>query len=228
MDTRQSGTLQSVGKRLPRVDARERVTGGAIYPADLKLPGMLHGKMLRSPHAHARIRRIDTTRAEALPGVLAVVTAADFPELPIGASIPMGEAGYDMWMVAQINMARGKVFWVGQPVAAVAAVDVHVAEAALALIEVDYEPLPAVVDLAAAMAPDAPVLHEHVFTKGRGAASALAEQHLLPDGHRPWGCRAGIWLPRRPPRRSASPSTPPTRATSSRKSPWPRSTPTAS
>jgi CO/xanthine dehydrogenase Mo-binding subunit len=78
----------------------------------------------------------------------------------------MGETGYDMWMVAQINMARHKVLWIGQPVAAVAAVDVHVAEAALALIEVDYEPLAAVVDLAAAMAPDAPVLHDHVFTKG--------------------------------------------------------------
>ncbi|MET0195189.1 MAG: xanthine dehydrogenase family protein molybdopterin-binding subunit [Hyphomicrobiaceae bacterium] len=166
MDTGPNGALQSVGKRLPRVDARERVTGSAVYPADLKWPGMVHGKMLRSPHAHARIRRIDTARAEALPGVLAVVTAADFPELPIGASVPMGETGYDMWMVAQINMARSKVFWVGQPVAAVAAVDVYVAEAALALIEVDYEPLPAVIDLAAAMAPDAPVLHEHVFTKG--------------------------------------------------------------
>jgi CO/xanthine dehydrogenase Mo-binding subunit len=164
--TGQSGTLQSIGKRLPRVDARERVAGGARYAAHLKLPGMVHGKMLRSPHAHARIRRIDPAHAEALPGVLAVVTAADFPELPIGASIPMGETGYDMWMVAQINMARGKVLWVGQPVAAVAAVDVHVAEAALALIEVDYEPLPAVVDLAAAMASDAPVLHEHVLTKG--------------------------------------------------------------
>jgi CO/xanthine dehydrogenase Mo-binding subunit len=78
----------------------------------------------------------------------------------------MGETGYDMWMVARINMARGKVFWVGQPVAAVAADDPHVAEAALALIEVDYEPLPAVVDLAAAMAPDAPVLHEHLLTAG--------------------------------------------------------------
>src|SRR6186713_1527399 len=126
MDSEKNGALQSIGKRLPRVDARERVSGGAVYPADLKLPGMVHGKMLRSPHAHARIRRIDTTRAEALPGVLAVVTAADFPELPIGASIPMGETGYDMWMVAQTNMARGKVFWVGQPVAAVAAVDVHI------------------------------------------------------------------------------------------------------
>ena len=101
--------LKSVGKRLPRVDARERVTGGAIYPADLKLAGLVHAKMLRSPHAHARIRRIDTSRAEALQGVLAVVTSADFPEMPLGASIPMGEAGYDMWMVAQINMARGKV-----------------------------------------------------------------------------------------------------------------------
>src|SRR2546430_6537646 len=78
----------------------------------------------------------------------------------------MGETGYDMGMVAQINMARRKVHWVGQPVAAVAAVDAHVAEAALALIEVDYEPLPAVLDIASAMAADAPVLHEHVLTKG--------------------------------------------------------------
>ena len=119
MHTPQSGALQSVGKRLPRVDARERVTGGAIYPADIKLPGMVHAKMLRSPHPHARIRRIETARAEALPGVLAAVTAGDFPELEIGASIPMGETGYDMWMVAQINMARSKVFWVGQPVSCV-------------------------------------------------------------------------------------------------------------
>jgi CO/xanthine dehydrogenase Mo-binding subunit len=158
--------LKVVGKRLPRVDARERVTGEAVYPADLNLPGMVHAKLLRSPHAHARVRSIDTTRAQALKGVLATVTAADFPELPIGSMIPMGETGYDMWMVAQLNMARHKVHWVGQPVAAVAAVDLHVAEAALALIEVDYEPLPAVLDIAAAMAPDAPVLHEHVVTKG--------------------------------------------------------------
>jgi xanthine dehydrogenase molybdenum-binding subunit len=162
----EASPLKSIGKRLPRIDARERVTGSAVYPADIKLPGMVHARMLRSPHAHARIRRIDTSRAEALTGVLAVVTAADFAELPIGARIPMGEAGYDMWMIAQINMARGKVLWVGQPVAAVAAVDLHIAEAALALIEVDYEPLPAVVDLVAAMAADAPVLHEHVVTKG--------------------------------------------------------------
>lgn len=158
--------LRIVGKRVPRVDARERVSGQAVYPADLQLPGLVYARTLRSPHAHARIRGIDTSRAEALSGVLAVVTAADFPELPVGAMIPMGETGYDMWMVATANMAREKVFWVGQPVAAVAAVDVHVAEAALKLIEVDYEPLPAAVDLAEAMAPDAPVLHSHVVTKG--------------------------------------------------------------
>jgi len=158
--------LKVVGKRLPRVDARERVTGEAVYPADLDLPGMVHAKLLRSAHAHARILRIDTSRAEALKGVLAVVTAADFPELPVGTTIPMGELGYDMWMVAQINLARHKVHWVGQPVAGIAAIDAHVAQAALALIEVDYEPLTPVLDIAAAMAPDAPILHEHVFTKG--------------------------------------------------------------
>jgi xanthine dehydrogenase molybdenum-binding subunit len=158
--------LKVIGKRVPRVDARERVTGEAVYPADLDLPGMVHAKLLRSAHAHARIRRIDTSRAEALKGVLAVVTAADFPELPVGATIPMGELGYDMWMVAQINLARHKVHWVGQPVAGIAAIDPHVAQAALALIEVDYEPLTPVLDIAAAMAPDAPILHEHVFTKG--------------------------------------------------------------
>ena len=116
--------------------------------------------------------RIDTSRAAALQGVLAVVTAADFPELPVGATIPMGEVGYDMWMVAQINMARRKVHWVGQPVAAVAAVDVHVAEAALALIEVDYEPLPAVLDIAAAMAADAPGAARARLHQGRRAAAA--------------------------------------------------------
>src|SRR6185312_13253560 len=158
--------LEVVGKRMPRVDARERVTGEAVYPADLALPGTVHAKLKRSPHAHARIRRIDASRAEALAGVLAIVTAADFPELPVGATIPMGELGYDMWMVAQVNMARHKVHWMGQPVAGVAAIDPHVAQAALALIEVDYEPLTPVLDIAAAMAPDAPILHEHVVTKG--------------------------------------------------------------
>jgi CO/xanthine dehydrogenase Mo-binding subunit len=165
-NTPRERTLDVVGKRVARVDARERVTGEAVYPADLALPGLVHARMLRSPHAHARIKSISTAKAEALAGVMAVVTAADFPELPVGATIPMGETGYDMWMVAQLNIARHKVHWVGQPVAAVAAADPHVAAAALALIEVDYEPLPAALDIAAAMAPDAPVLHDHVHTRG--------------------------------------------------------------
>ena len=210
-----NGALQSVGKRLPRVDARERVTGSAVYPADLKRRAWRMASCCaartRTPASAASTRRA----REALPGVLAVVTAADFPELPIGASIPMGETGYDMWMVAQINMARGKVFWVGQPVAAVAAVDVYVAEAALALIEVDYEPLPAVIDLAAAMAPDAPVLHEHVFTKGveprPRSPSNVCSRTVIARGD---AARA-LWRSRPSPPRSASPSTPPTRATSS-------------
>ena len=160
------GGLKVVGKRLARVDAKERVTGQAIYPADLSLPGMVHAKILRSPLAHARIRGIDTTRAQAMKGVLAVVTAADFPAVPVGSTIPMGETGYDMWMVAAINMARDKVHWIGQPVAAVAAIDVHTAAAALALIDIEYEPLEPVLGIFAAMASEAPVLHEHVFTKG--------------------------------------------------------------
>ena len=180
------GRLRVVGKRLPRIDALERVTGQARYPADLSLPGMVHAKLLRSPLAHARLRHIDTRRAEALQGVLAVVTAADFPALPLGSMIPMGETGYDMWMVASINIARDKVHWVGQPIAGVAAVDVHTAEAALALIEVEYEPLEPVLDIAAAMAPDAPVLHEHVFTKGieprPRAASNVCSRVLITRG----------------------------------------------
>ena len=187
MASNTSSAHQVVGKRLPRVDAKERVTGQAIYPADLSLPGMVHAKLLRSPHAHARIRSIDVAQAQALKGVLAVVTAADFPELPVGATIPMGETGYDMWMVAAINLARGKVHWVGQPVAGVAAVDGHVAEAALALIEVEYEPLPAVLDIAAAMTPEAPVLHEHVFTKGveprPRAPSNVCSRTVIARGH---------------------------------------------
>ena len=187
MASNTSSAHQVVGKRLPRVDAKERVTGQAIYPADLSLPGMVHAKLLRSPHAHARIRSIDVAQAQALKGVLAIVTAADFPELPVGATIPMGETGYDMWMIAAINLARGKVHWVGQPVAGVAAVDGHVAEAALALIEVEYEPLPAVLDIAAALTPEAPVLHEHVFTKGveprPRAPSNVCSRTVIARGH---------------------------------------------
>ncbi|MGY6646353.1 MAG: xanthine dehydrogenase family protein molybdopterin-binding subunit [Salinarimonas sp.] len=156
----------AIGKSLARVDGRERVTGRARYAADITRPDMAHAKVLRSPHAHAVIKRIDTSAATALPGVLAVVTAEDFPDLPQGASIPMGETGYDMWGVSRLNMARGKVHWVGQPVAALAARDPHIAAQALELIEVEYEVLDAVTSIAEAIHPDAPVLWDNLITRG--------------------------------------------------------------
>ncbi|MET0568435.1 MAG: xanthine dehydrogenase family protein molybdopterin-binding subunit [Hyphomicrobiaceae bacterium] len=158
--------LKVVGKRLPRIDAGERVTGRAVYPADFKRPGMVWGRVKRSTQAHARILRIDTSRAASLKGVLAIVTAADFPEVPMGSSIPFGETGQDLWVISLINMAREKVLWIGQPVAAVAAADPHVAAQAIDLIEVEYDPLPAVMDIEAALAPGAPILHGHLITKG--------------------------------------------------------------
>ncbi|MEZ5854029.1 MAG: molybdopterin cofactor-binding domain-containing protein [Hyphomicrobiaceae bacterium] len=151
-----------VGQRVARIDAGERVTGRAVYPADLVRPGMLEGAVLRSPHAHARILAIDTSRARALAGVKAIVTAADFPVIQPSTIIPFGETGADLWVSALIVMARDKVLWRGQPVAAVAAIDRHVAEAALGLIDVDYEVLRPVVSMDAALAPSAPIiLPEH-------------------------------------------------------------------
>ena len=142
-----------VGTSVPRYDAPDKVTGRAAYTADLRLPGMIHGKILGSPVAHGIIRRIDTSRAAALPGVLAVITAADVPHTRYGVS-PARED-------EQI-LAVDRVRYVGDEIAAVAAVDVETAERALALIEVDIERLPAVFDAESAMAPGAPVIHpEH-------------------------------------------------------------------
>jgi CO/xanthine dehydrogenase Mo-binding subunit len=138
-----------VGKRIARIDADVRVTGKAIFGDDVQLPGMLHGKILRSPHAHARILRLDTSKAERLPGVKAVVTAKDAPETPFGGVIK------DRWV-----FARDKVRYMGEPLAAVAAIDPHIAEEALQHIEVEYEPLPAVLDPQRAAEPDAPLVHE--------------------------------------------------------------------
>jgi CO/xanthine dehydrogenase Mo-binding subunit len=165
--------LRVVGQRIPRVDAGERVTGRAQYPADLVRPGLLVGAVKRSPHAHAIIKSIDTSRARALKGVKAVVTAADFPEIAPNTIIPFGETGADLWVSAVIVMARGKVLWVGQPLAAVAAVDRHVAEEALALIEVEYEILPAATSIEAATAKGAARLHPEHKAKGFEAGAAI-------------------------------------------------------
>ena len=137
------------GQSLPRIDAPGKVTGSAVYAADFALPGMLYGKVFRSAEPHARLVRLDTTRAASIPGVRAVVTAADAADVRYGAAVK-----------DEPVFASDVVRYVGQPVAAVAAVTLEAAEAALAAIEAQYEPLPPVLDLAAALAPGAPLVHE--------------------------------------------------------------------
>src|SRR5437870_1805816 len=138
-----------VGKSLPRMDGAGKVTGTAVYAADFALPGMLVGKVFRSAEPHARIMRLDTARPRALPGVRVVMTAADVPDVRYGGALK-----------DETVFARSKVRYVGQPVAAVAATTPEAADAALAAIEVVYESLPAVLDLDAALAPGAPLIHE--------------------------------------------------------------------
>jgi len=146
-----------IGKRFPRVDAHDKVTGKSMYAADIVLPNMLHGKILRSPYAHARIKKIDTSRAVTMEGVMAVITAADAPGLmkkdsELNPMLPM--------------LAREKVVYVGQPLAAVAALNPNIAEEALSLIDVEYEVLTPVLDVLEAMRPDAPVIHPDLVVEG--------------------------------------------------------------
>ena len=152
-----------IGTRPIRHDGLDKVTGRAKYGADINLPGMLHGKILRSPHAHARIRSIDTSAAEKLPGVKAVATGKDFPILKDGI-LDFGETLDNAKMLAEKLLARDKVLYKGHAVAAVAATDAHIAEAALSLIKVDYEVLPAVLDVRESMKDGAPVLHDTLTT----------------------------------------------------------------
>ncbi|MGH7040863.1 MAG: xanthine dehydrogenase family protein molybdopterin-binding subunit, partial [Acetobacteraceae bacterium] len=154
-----------VGTRPVRPDGVPKVTGRAMYGADMKMPGTLVGKILRSPHAHARILSIDTTRAAALPGVRAVVIAADFPEQKFEYIGPERVA-VNFWHVTRNIMAREKVLYEGHAVAAVAATSESIAAAAVALIDVRYEVLPHVIDVDAAMAADAPLLFDDMITRG--------------------------------------------------------------
>ncbi|MGC9467143.1 MAG: xanthine dehydrogenase family protein molybdopterin-binding subunit [Anaerolineae bacterium] len=168
--------LSVVGTRPARVDAADKVVGRARYANDVQLPGMLVGKVLRSPHAHAHIRSIDTSRAEALSGVYAVVTATDLPELGAEAERTIDEKQF-----RDRTLASDKVLFVGHPVAAVAARTEAIAEQALDLIDIDYELLPPVVDVLAAMEPDAPVLHKHLRTRslaGSGEESTNVSWHF--------------------------------------------------
>src|SRR5215472_12900314 len=154
-----------IGTRPARPDGADKVTGRARFGADFNLPGQLVGKVLRSPHAHARIKSIDTSKAEALPGVKAVVTAKDFPE-QADLIVPTGEMQVNLRDVTRNIMAREKALYEGHAVAAVAATSEAVAKQALDLIKVDYKVLPHVIDVAEAMKPNAPVLHDHLMTEG--------------------------------------------------------------
>ena len=141
-----------VGNSVPRVDGADKVTGRAKYVADLVIPGMIEGKFLRSPYAHARIVSIDTREAEALPGVIAVLTSKDFTDI----SPYMGRGNKK----DQPIIAVDRVIFAGQPVAAVAAIDRATAEQALSMIHVEYAELPAVISVEEAMADGAPRLHD--------------------------------------------------------------------
>ena len=157
-------TYKVIGTRPIRHDGLEKVTGEARYGSDINLPGQLHGKVLRSPHAHARILSIDTSRAAALDGVRAVITSADLPD-PGNKLTGGGEAPGLLVKYKSANMlARGKVHYHGHAVAAVAAVNPHIAAEAVKLIDVEYEVLDPVLEVWDAMKPDAPVIIDDLYT----------------------------------------------------------------
>ena len=180
-----------VGTRPIRHDGADKVTGKAQYGADVFPTGLLHAKWLRSPHAHARIKSVDTSRAEALPGVRAVVTGADLPETPHipgqDRKVTLGELSADLKYLREGILARDKVVFKGHPIAAVAAVSLHVAEEAAALIDVEYEVLPPVLTAPEGMRDDAPIILEDLETEELGETTgkisnvAAHSQHKLGD-----------------------------------------------
>ena len=161
----QEAKFKVIGTRPIRHDGVDKVTGRAQYGADIDLPGLLHGKVLRSPHAHARIKSIDASAALAVPGVKAVITSADLPELPSGV-VPMGELPMNPRYLSMNVLARGKVLYDGHAVAAIVATNPHIAEEAAKLIKVDYEVLPHNANVMDAMKDDAPIMLPEVRTSG--------------------------------------------------------------
>src|SRR4051794_38643533 len=137
--------FQVVGKPLSRVDGRDRVTGAARYTYDVQLPGMLYAVVLRSPHPHARLVKVDTSKAEKLPGVRAAISRNNAPEIS--------------WYAGMSTLFDSELRFVGEEVAAVAADDLDTARDALKLIEVEYEVLPYVIDMREAMKPSAPQIN---------------------------------------------------------------------
>lgn len=174
MPTPPNPKYKVIGTRPIRHDGADKVTGRAKYGADIRLSGMLFGAILRSPHAHARILRIDTSRAEVHPGVRAVVTSTDMPAQG-SRIVELGEGSVNMRHLAANVLAQGKVLYKGHAVAAVAGDSLHMAEDALRLIQVEYEPLPAVLDVREAMQAGSPILNDDVRTQSFGAAAASSE-----------------------------------------------------
>ena len=174
-----------VGTRPIRHDGLDKVTGRARFGADYAAPGMLQGAVLRSPHAHARILSIDLTEASATPGVKAIITGADLPDIPdeLGTG---GEGGINFRDLARNILARGKVLYEGHPIAAVAAVTLRIAQEAAELIRVEYEILPTVLSLEHAMEDDAPLLHDDLYTSGLESpperASNIASRRVIARG----------------------------------------------
>ena len=172
-----------MGKSVPRVDAVAKVTGAATYVNDIHIPGMLHGRILYSPYAHARINRIDLTRAKALPGVKAVIAGDGAPRNYI--SLLLSPRWQD-----KLLFAREKVRYAGEEVAAVAAISETIAEQALRLIDIEYEQVPAVTNIDEAIAPGAPLVHERLgtnvsstFTKDIGdVEKAFAQSDVIVEG----------------------------------------------
>ena len=169
-----------IGKRTPRPDGADKVTGKAAYAADTNMPGMIWGKVLRSPHAHARIKSIDTSAAEALPGVKSVITSKDIVDFPIEKGALMLGIQDMRWMCRNV-MARDKALFHGHPVAAVAATSQEIATQALGLIKVDYEVLPFSIDVEDAMKPGAPILHDHIKFEGKPSNIAGTLEHKKGD-----------------------------------------------
>ena len=166
-DFTSDGKYKVIGTRPVRHDGLDKVTGRAVYGADVVLPDLLYGKVKRSPHAHAKIISIDTSKAMGLDGVRAVATADDLVET-VDKLSALGESIVNIREVAANSLASGKVLYQGHAVAAVAATSPHIAEEALDLIEVVYEPLTPVIDVREAMKEDAPLLDENRTTKELG------------------------------------------------------------
>jgi len=167
----QAGTLSYVGKRIPMVDASEKVRGKALYFTDIELPGMLHAKLLRSPLPHARILHINADKALSLPGVKTVLFPQDTPIEKYGPQV-----------ADRPILAREKTRFVGEGIVAVAAVDEETAEEAVRLIDVDYEPLPPVLEIDEALREGAPLVHED--RKGNIATSTRIPRGDIEQGWR--------------------------------------------